>query len=205
MDPIVTDLRRELAKAREALTAAHKHLTAHAEMNAALHCATAVMYSPLHAKVVSAIAGIDHALQRTESATRGTRSPSASSASTGETRPGTPSQRTSPPRDRNPPDPTPACDDQHAERRRTMNDDQPWTLEHRPRITNQTEARPGPLQPDGHRWIECRPTGLGVASCSCGYTTGLIPREQLLDTRQLAREHPPFGRADPFTTEGGAS
>lgn len=65
-DPNVTDLRRELEKAREALTAAHKHLTAHAEMNAALHCATNVMYSPLHAKVVSAIAGIDHALARTE-------------------------------------------------------------------------------------------------------------------------------------------
>jgi hypothetical protein len=62
----VTDLRRELEKARLALVAAQSHLASHAEMNAALHCATSVMYSPLHAKVVSAIAGIDHALERTK-------------------------------------------------------------------------------------------------------------------------------------------
>lgn len=66
MDPIVADLRRELDKAREALTAALSHLGSHAEMNAALHLATSVMYSPLHAKVASAINGIDHALARTE-------------------------------------------------------------------------------------------------------------------------------------------
>lgn len=65
-DPTVTDLRRELEKARLALIDALKHLSAHAEMNAALHCADRVMYSPLHAKVDNAIQGIDHALARTE-------------------------------------------------------------------------------------------------------------------------------------------
>ncbi len=65
MDPTVTDLRRELEKVRLALIAALKHLGAHAEMNAALHCADRVMYSPLHAKVDSAIQGIDQALTRT--------------------------------------------------------------------------------------------------------------------------------------------
>lgn len=65
-DPTITDLRRELEKAREALTGAEQHLARHAEMNAALHCAERVMYSPLHAKVIAAIAGIDHALARTE-------------------------------------------------------------------------------------------------------------------------------------------
>lgn len=65
-DPTVTDLRRELDKARLALVDARAHLGSHAEMNAALHCATSVMYSPLHAKVSAAIAGIDHALERTE-------------------------------------------------------------------------------------------------------------------------------------------
>ncbi|MEU3283360.1 hypothetical protein [Streptomyces antibioticus] len=65
-DPTITDLRRELEKARLALIAALKHLGAHAEMNAALHCADRVMYSPLHAKVDSAIQGIDIALARTE-------------------------------------------------------------------------------------------------------------------------------------------
>lgn len=65
-DPTITDLRRELEKARNALEAAATHLARHAEMNAALHCATNVMYSPLHAKVTAAVAGIDHALARTE-------------------------------------------------------------------------------------------------------------------------------------------
>lgn len=65
-DPVVTDLRRELEKARLALIDAQSHLAAHAEMNAALHCATTVMYSPLHAKVTAAIVGIEHALARTE-------------------------------------------------------------------------------------------------------------------------------------------
>lgn len=64
-DPTITDLRRELEKARLALVDAQSHLASHAEMNAALHCATTVMYSPLHAKVTTAIAGIDHALTRT--------------------------------------------------------------------------------------------------------------------------------------------
>lgn len=67
-DPTITDLRRELEKAREALTGAEQHLARHAEMNAALHCATTVMYSPLHAKVTTAIAGIEHALARTQQA-----------------------------------------------------------------------------------------------------------------------------------------
>ncbi len=65
-DPTITDLRRELAKACEALTSAETHLARHAEMNAALHCAERIMYSPLHAKVAAAIAGIEHALARTE-------------------------------------------------------------------------------------------------------------------------------------------
>lgn len=65
-DATITDLRRELEKAQVALIAALKHLGAHAEMNAALHCADRVMYSPLHAQVDSAIQGIDHALARTE-------------------------------------------------------------------------------------------------------------------------------------------
>jgi hypothetical protein len=65
-DPTITDLRRELEKARYALVDAQSHLSAHAHMNAALHCATEVFFSPLHAKVTAAIQGIEHALTRTE-------------------------------------------------------------------------------------------------------------------------------------------
>jgi hypothetical protein len=66
-DPVVTDLRRELEKARHTLLGAQSHLASHAEMNAALHCATTVMYSPLHAAVTATIGQIEHALARTES------------------------------------------------------------------------------------------------------------------------------------------
>lgn len=65
----ITDLRRELEKARSALTDTQTHLAAHAQMNAALHCATEVFYSPLHAKVTAAIKGIEHALARTNQPT----------------------------------------------------------------------------------------------------------------------------------------
>lgn len=65
-DSTTADLRRELEKARLALADAQSHLSAHAQMNAALHCASEVFYSPLHAKVTAAITGIDHALARTD-------------------------------------------------------------------------------------------------------------------------------------------
>lgn len=65
-DPVITDLRRELEKARHALIDAQSHLSAHAQMNAALHCATEVYFSPLHAKVTAAIQQTEHALKRTE-------------------------------------------------------------------------------------------------------------------------------------------
>lgn len=74
-DPTVIDLRRELAKAREALADAERHLARHAEANAALHCSERVMYSPLHAKVAAALHGIDHALARTEPPTLDAHSP----------------------------------------------------------------------------------------------------------------------------------
>ncbi|MFE4915858.1 hypothetical protein ACFRCX_30605 [Streptomyces sp. NPDC056652] len=66
--PTVTDLRRELRKAAEALAGCDTHLARHAEMNAALHCSERVMYSPLHAKVTAALADITHALARTDRA-----------------------------------------------------------------------------------------------------------------------------------------
>lgn len=64
-DPTVADLRRELEKAGEVLAGVEVHLARHAEMNAALHCAERVLYSPLHARVTAAIGQIEHALVRT--------------------------------------------------------------------------------------------------------------------------------------------
>lgn len=71
-DPTITDLRRELFKAEETLIACLRHLSCHAEMNAALHCSERVMYSPLHAKVEATIDGIAHARRRTEEPADGT-------------------------------------------------------------------------------------------------------------------------------------
>lgn len=68
MSTTTADLRRELEKARLTLISAQSHLAAHAEANAALHCAPTVLYSPLHAQVTASIASIEHALQRTEQA-----------------------------------------------------------------------------------------------------------------------------------------
>lgn len=65
-DPVITDLRRELNKAEDALSACLLYLSRHAQANAALHCSERVMYSPLHAKVEAAVTGIVHALKRTE-------------------------------------------------------------------------------------------------------------------------------------------
>lgn len=62
----ITDLRRELEKAEDALSGCLLYLSRHAQGNAALHCSERVMYSPLHAKVEAVIAGITHALKRTE-------------------------------------------------------------------------------------------------------------------------------------------
>lgn len=65
-DDLTADMRRELAKAREALHAAMKYLDYFHRSNAALHCSENVMHSPLYAKLESAHFGIDHALRRTE-------------------------------------------------------------------------------------------------------------------------------------------
>ncbi|MFE2934867.1 hypothetical protein [Streptomyces sp. NPDC059278] len=62
----INDLRRELNKALGALLDCGNYLTHHAEMNAALHCASnRVMHSPLHAKVTAAVRDAHHALDRT--------------------------------------------------------------------------------------------------------------------------------------------
>ena len=74
--------------------------------------------------------------------------------------------------------------------------EEPWGLAHQPHILMQSEARPGPANTEGARWTERRLTGMGTALCSCGYTTGLLPREQLPEIRAFVGEHTPSGRPD---------
>lgn len=59
----IENLKRELRKAREALQGCQTQLGATAEANAALHCASEVFYSPLHAKVTMCLSGIELALK----------------------------------------------------------------------------------------------------------------------------------------------
>lgn len=74
--------------------------------------------------------------------------------------------------------------------------DEPWTLDHNPHIWLQHEARPMPPDENGRRWTERRLTGYGTACCSCGYTTGLVQRDQLPDIRTFIGQHTPYNRPD---------
>lgn len=67
-DPLIADLRRELAKATDVLALAERHLARHAEANAALHCSERVMYSPLHARVASVLLSAERVLLLTKEA-----------------------------------------------------------------------------------------------------------------------------------------
>lgn len=65
-DPATADLRRELDKAHAVLLNVQEYLAKHAEMNAALHCASGrVMYSPLHAQVTAAAHNLRTTLNHT--------------------------------------------------------------------------------------------------------------------------------------------
>jgi hypothetical protein len=73
---------------------------------------------------------------------------------------------------------------------------EPWALDHAPRILMQMEVRPGPAMTDGTRWTERRLTGRGVALCSCGYNTGLIPRAELPEVTAFVSGHKPLTCTD---------
>lgn len=70
------------------------------------------------------------------------------------------------------------------------NIEEPWALDHRLHVLNQSEVRPAPPNDKGERWVERRLTGKAIAACSCGYTTGLIDRSQLPPMKDLAAQHP---------------
>lgn len=62
----------------------------------------------------------------------------------------------------------------------------PWTTGHQLVVRRQWQTRPGPLdKASGVRWAETRETGLVLAACNCGYTTGWIPRADLPSRAEL--------------------
>ena len=54
---------RELEKADNTLEQTERYLKAHAEMNASLHCANEILFSPLYGQVVNARQGIKTVLR----------------------------------------------------------------------------------------------------------------------------------------------
>lgn len=83
-----------------------------------------------------------------------------------------------------------------------MPDTQPWTIDHRVTLFQQTKSRPGPVDGNGDQWVEREATGLMLAVCNCGYTTGWIPKADMPDhavltdgtqhTRLMDDEHDPI-------------
>lgn len=69
---------------------------------------------------------------------------------------------------------------------------QGWAMDHHLQLLVQTEHR---ADPDPSRGTERRHTGLAMAACSCGYTSGLLPREELPDDEALRALHPRPSRA----------
>ena len=66
----------------------------------------------------------------------------------------------------------------------------PWTVDHRLHVLNQIESRLGLPDDKGDRWMERRLTGKTIAVCSCGYTSGLVDRDEVPPVEELAIEHP---------------
>jgi uncharacterized ParB-like nuclease family protein len=67
---------------------------------------------------------------------------------------------------------------------------EPWTMSHQLHVLNQIESRPGPPDEEGVRWMQRRLTGKTTAVCSCGYSSGLVDRDELPPIEELARRHP---------------
>lgn len=64
-----------------------------------------------------------------------------------------------------------------------------WTAEHRLTLLAQTESSAGTIDHRGQRWLDRRSTGLVLAACNCGYTTGWIPRAELPSYEWLLGKH----------------
>ena len=64
-----------------------------------------------------------------------------------------------------------------------------WATEHRLTVLAQTEGRPSAADSHGQRWLERRATGLVLAACNCGYTTGWITKQTLPSSAWLIARH----------------
>ncbi|WP_405549704.1 hypothetical protein [Streptomyces microflavus] len=64
-----------------------------------------------------------------------------------------------------------------------------WVAEHRLTLLRQTESSAGPIDHRGQRWLDRRATGLALAACNCGWTTGWIPVTELPSMAELLGRH----------------
>ncbi|MET9876565.1 hypothetical protein ABZZ36_18350 [Actinacidiphila glaucinigra] len=64
-----------------------------------------------------------------------------------------------------------------------------WTTDHKVTLLAQVESRPAAADSQGQRWMERRHTGLVLAACNCGWTTGWVPKDQMPSTAELLGRH----------------
>lgn len=65
-----------------------------------------------------------------------------------------------------------------------------WATDHTLHLFNQIERRPTPAaDSQGQHWTEARKTGLVIAVCNCGYSSGWIPRSKLPGRLTLLAQH----------------
>ncbi|WP_405413909.1 hypothetical protein [Streptomyces rubiginosohelvolus] len=64
-----------------------------------------------------------------------------------------------------------------------------WVTEHRLTLLAQSESSAGPIDERGQRWLDRRATGLVLAACNCGWTTGWIPSAELPGQAWLIGKH----------------
>jgi hypothetical protein len=65
-----------------------------------------------------------------------------------------------------------------------------WATDHTLHMFNQIEKRPGPeTDSEGRHWTEARKTGLAIAVCNCGYSSGWVPRGKLPGRLSLLAQH----------------
>ncbi|WP_340382294.1 hypothetical protein U5640_36310 [Streptomyces sp. SS7] len=73
-----------------------------------------------------------------------------------------------------------------------------WATDHMLHLFNQIERRPTPAADDeGRHWMEARKTGLAIAVCNCGYSSGWIPRSTLPGRMRLLADHGTPVRTEP--------
>lgn len=72
-----------------------------------------------------------------------------------------------------------------------------WATDHTLHMFNQIAQQPGPADSEGRHYMEARKTGLVIAVCNCGYSSGWVPRGKLPGHLSLLAQHGTPVRTEP--------